>query len=280
MDMTLFRKICDEYALLGGGALAISSMQSDLFSDKMLLDRIRYLQKFKDKFYIYSFTFLVGASKLDESELEFLLQVFDYLEISIGGVDSDNYRRMFGINAFDTVRTQLLRVKKIVESKRLKIKLSLSFRTSNPDAILSSDLIKELGNTFSTVKVRDSFFSWGGIIKQNDLPKGAKLVITDNSTKRSDCAIASSMCINVDGSVVGCGCVDWNSRHIIGNIRIQSLKEVWESKQALEFRNAFSKNQIPDLCKDCSIYASVDDTYSRPALRNYNPVGRQAGLPP
>jgi radical SAM protein with 4Fe4S-binding SPASM domain len=273
MDMTLFQKICDEYALMGGGALAISSMQSDLFSDKMLLDRLRYLQRFKGTFYIYATTFLVGASKLDDAELEFLLRVFDHLEISLGGPDKDNYRRMFGINAFDTVRAQLLRVKKLVEAKQLKVRLSLYFRTSNPKGILSSDLVRELGNTFSIANVLDSFFSWGGIIQQKDLPEGAKLLTADNSTRRSDCAVpSSSMSINVDGSVVGCGCVDWNSRHVVGNVSLHSLKEVWQSKQALEFRHAFSRNQVPGLCKDCSIYTPVEDAFSVPRLKDYNPI--------
>jgi radical SAM protein with 4Fe4S-binding SPASM domain len=273
MEMPLFQKICEEYAEMGGGALGISSMQSDLFSDKMLLQRIGYLKKLKGKFYVYSTTYLAGASKLDDAELEFLLTNFDLLQISIGGADKESYRALYGVNAFDTVRSQLLRVKKIVETKQLPIKLCLYLRTTDPERALHSDLVKELGNTFATVEARDWFFSWGGIIRQSDLPEGARLIIFDNSTQQADCAVASaSMSINVDGSVVGCGCVDWNSRHIVGNVKVQSLKEVWQSKEALQFRKAFSKGQIPDLCKDCSLYISVTDAFSRPPLQNYKPI--------
>lgn len=272
MSMTLFQKICDEYASLGGGAFGISSMQSDLFSDSELLSRIQYLQKYKDMIYLYATTYLVGASKLNDVEMEFLLRSFDYLQVSLGGTDKASYRRMYGINGYDAVRNQLLRIKKIVDQKDIDIKLALYFRTEHPEEIPTSDLIKELGSTFCTTEVRNEFFSWGGIISQADLPEGARLVVADNSLQQADCAVASAtMSINVDGSVVGCGCVDWNAKHVVGNVQVDSVKQVWQSKKALEFRRAFSTYNMPDLCKDCSLYISVDDAFSRVALRNYEP---------
>ena len=244
MSMTLFEKICDEYAAMGGGAVSLSSMQSDLFSDKELLNRIQYLQRYKDIIYVYATTYLVGASKLDDRELEYFLRSFSYLQISLGGVDKDGYREMYGINGYDVARKQLLRIKKIVDDKKIKIRLSLHFRTAHPESIERSSLIKELGSTFSTVEIRNEFFSWGGLINQEDLPDGSKLVIADNSLARANCAVASaSMSINVDGSVVGCGCVDWNSKHVVGNVQNTSLKQVWQSQNALEFRTAFSNNK-------------------------------------
>jgi radical SAM protein with 4Fe4S-binding SPASM domain len=73
------------------------------------------------------------------------------------------------------------------------------------------------------------------------------------------------------GSVVGCGCVDWNSKHVVGNVQNTSLKQVWQSQNALEFRTAFSNNNVPNLCKDCSLYISVDHAFSRLPLKNYDP---------
>ena len=273
MTMELFKKVVDEYVELGGGGVGLSSMQSDLFSDKLLLERLRYLEKYKGRLYVYTTTYLVGASKLDDAQLEYFLRNVNSLQISLGGTDKDDYQEMYGINAFELVRDQLLRIKKIVENNNLDLRLSLYFRIADAAKVQSSSLVRELGSRFKMEEVRDSFFSWGGIISQDDLPAGAKLFKTDNTSKRTDCAATwASLSVGVDGTVVGCGCVDWNSRHPVGNVSSHSIKEVWQSKKALEFRQGFSSNNIPDLCKDCSLYYPIDAAFSRPDLSNYRPI--------
>jgi radical SAM protein with 4Fe4S-binding SPASM domain len=273
MDMELFKRLIHQYAHIGGGALGISSMQSDLFSDKHLLERLKYVRKFKDVIAPYSTTYLVGASKFSDDDLKEILGSLKYLQISLGGIDRDSYRAMYGVNGFDTARTQLLRIKRIVEENKLPIKLSLLFRTQNADNTLTSSLVEELGPTFAIPENRNTFFSWGGIISQSDLPTGAELVTLDNREQRVDCAVAqASMSIGTDGTVVGCGCVDWNARHVIGNVEDKKITSIWQGKEAIDFRTAFSRGDIPDLCKDCSLYVPIDKSFSRPALRNYVPT--------
>ena len=273
MDMELFRKVIDDYVAIGGGALGVSSMQSDVFSDKLLLERIRYIAKHKASLYVYTTTFLAGASKFSDEDLTFILSNFDQFQISLGGTDKDQYRQMYGINAFDVVKRQLLRIAKLVRDNNLPVKLSLYFRTTDASTIMSSDLMKELGESYGVVEARDTFFSWGGIISQDDLPDGAKLQLVDNSQVRADCAVSmASLSVNVDGSIVGCGCVDWNAQHVIGNLTNNTIKEAWTARPAVEFRTAFSRGAVPDLCKDCSLYLSVDDAFGKRALKDYTPT--------
>jgi radical SAM protein with 4Fe4S-binding SPASM domain len=268
-------RLAADYYVAGGGALGLSSMQSDVFSDKLLLRRLKHL---KDgyaepkRFFVYTTTYLVGAAKYSDEDLEAVLRRIDYLQISLGGTDRDSYRKMYGVNAFDTVRTQLLRIKRIVNEKDINIRLSLMFRTQHPELTLDSGLVKELSDTFDVAENRNTFFSWGGIIEQSDLPEGAQLSVVDNTKMRTDCAVASaSMSIGVDGTVVGCGCVDWNAKHVVGNAVTDKWTEVWKSEKAVAFREAFSRGNVPDLCKDCSLYVPIDEAFSRDSMRDYRP---------
>lgn len=272
MTMPLFRRICDEYADMGGGFLGLSSMQSDLFADQQLLERIAYLEQHRDTIRLYTTTYVVGAAKYTDDQLERLVRAFAYFQVSLGGWDAESYQRMYGTNGFETARKQLLRIKRIVEDKGLSVRLELMFRTQDPTAVANSALVRELTPTFRVVENRNNFFNWGGIISQEDLPKGAVLDVADNTAKRSNCAASvASMSIGVDGTIVGCGCVDWNARHIVGHVGNRSLLDVWRDRLAVEFREGFSRGNVPDLCKDCSLYTPVDLAFAKPTLKHYKP---------
>ena len=278
MDMDSFVKICDDYYRLGGGAVALSSMQSDLFADNMLMQRVRHLRKFKDRFWIYTTTNLVGAKKLSDTEMTEFLETFDFIEISFGGPEREDYRKMFGVDALDSVVKQIWRMSDIIKSGNLKVRANIVVRTHDADKFLKSPLYESLpkqGNIRFASAI-DTFFSWGGLVTQEHLPQGARLVEPVN-TARTDCTVPwASLSINVDGSVVGCGCVDWNAQHIIGNVLIDSIADVWKSEKAKAFRTAFSNGPLPDICRTCALYHPIDSPvnqgFGRKELRDYKPT--------
>jgi radical SAM protein with 4Fe4S-binding SPASM domain len=133
-------------------------------------------------------------------------------------------------------------------------------------------MLSRLRQTFTIREVRTEYFSWGGLITQHDLPPGAILKAADNSSARIDCVVPwSTLCVTVNGSVVGCGCVDWEARHQIGNMNRQTIKEIWDSNRAQEFRTSFSRGKIPAICRDCSLYADIEHAFGRIGLINYTP---------
>ena len=281
MDMDLFSKICRDFYALGGGAVGLSAMQSDLFSDNLLPQRLKELSKYRDLFWVHSTTNLVGAASLDDAELELFLRTFSYLEISIGGLSREEYQTMFGVNGFDLVMKQLRRVARMVEEKDIPISLDLSIRTNSIWSLglariariafpVRSALLKELKKNYRIHNVINQFFSWGGLITQEDLPKGARLKIVDNSAKRMDCAIPwATLSVNTDGRVIGCGCIDWEARHVIGDMRQQGIAEVWQGEPGRNFRTCFTRGDIKDICLDCSLYAPRDRLFANPGLVGY-----------
>lgn len=272
MDMSLFMKICDDYSEIGGGYLGMSSMQSDLFSDKMLLERLDYLDRFTN-IKPYTTTFLVGAAKFSDEQLLTFLKSMKSIEISFGGYDKDSYKIMYGINAFEAAKQQLDRIALLIQEHNINVRVSIYIRTNDKVATINSEFIKSLPSCFSVTSVKDKFFSWGGIIKSSDLPDGAKLNTSYNTGKSIDCAVPwASLSVNVDGKVVGCGCVDWNAKHVIGDLKSESIQEVWQGAAAQDFRRGFSRGKIPELCVECDFYSRVDHAFSRPELENYKPT--------
>lgn len=272
MNRELFIRICEDYYSIGGGAVGICSMQSDIFSDSFLMERLELLPRFKDRFILHTATMLAGASKLSDSELTTFLKTFDCLDISLGGLNKEDYSTMYGINAFDSVIAQLFRIEEIAKRNRMAIKLALNFRTNVPENIIGNEMLSRLRKTYIIREIRTDYFSWGGMITPSDLPPGAALRTVDNSSARKDCVVPwATLCVNVDGSVVGCGCVDWEARHIIGDMNHKTISEIWSGQHAIEFRTSFSRQRIPALCRDCALYSDIEHAFGRIGLINYKP---------
>lgn len=273
MDNKLFENIVRQYFEWGGGSLSISSMQSDFFSDPMLVERMKIIKKYKKKLWVYGTTPLISCKKYNDKELLYILRLFDLLQISVEGYDKETYKTMAGINGFEILLEQLKRIEKIIEDNGLKVKIDICFRTCNKEKVLRSELYKELSHKFNIYDVKDTFFSWFGSIKKEDLPKGAKLLLKYNSEKRENCSNANvSMTVMPDGKVLGCGCIDWLGKYVIGDCKKSTLEEIWKSSKAIKFRNAFKNGKLPSICEECGLYTSFDAAMKDKRLINYKPT--------
>jgi len=274
MDMQLFQKICHEYADIGGGVLGISSMQSDVGSDLLLFERLTFLEQFGSTFQLFANTPLLLVEKYSDEELLLFLKSFTMMHVSVSGHDQASYKNMVGLDGFKILESNLLRSYQLGKQHKLDLhdKLYLSFRTYDKNILFSSPFYKKITQMFSTVEVRDSYFDWYGSIKQDDLPIGATLFSPDNSKQTSDCvASMATLSVAVDGKVVGCGCLDWNSEYVVGDSNTQTMLEIWHSQSSRAFRSVFSEQHIPKICMTCGLYTPARDAFSRPCLRSYKP---------
>lgn len=270
MSLRLFSKICKDYNKTGGGVLGIGAMQSDFLADPLLMKRIDILKEYKRKFYIYSTTPLISLKKYNDTEVKAILSTFSLLQISVEGLNREDYLKMAGVDAFEIFQEQIKRVYNIIQKYGLKIKIHLYFRTYNIKKMRREKYYKELVNMFIERNVRQSFFSWFGSIKQEDLPKGSKLIYRNNSKKKENCNNPHvSLAVIPDGRVVGCGCIDWNATVVIGDMRKQSIREVWQGDKATLFRQGFSQGKIPYICVECGLYSSMKSAYKKAQFLKY-----------
>ena len=72
--------------------------------------------------------------------------------------------------------------------------------------------------------------------------------------------------ILADGDVGVCSCRDIEAEINIGNIKENSLKDLWNGKTLKKYRNDWINKKIPDICKNCDRYEPVDDYIKRNSL--------------
>lgn len=272
MDNMLFEDIVRQYFHMGGGALGLSSMQSDFFSDPLLMDRMKVVKKYKKKLWVYSTVPLISCKKLNDKELLYVLRLFDLLQVSVQGHDEESYKAMTGVNGFDILNEQLKRIKRIIDENSLKTRVDLNFRTYKKRELLRSEFYSELSRMFRVFDVKDAFFSWFGTIKKEDVPKGARVICVRNEKKHDNCVVPNAtLAVMADGKVVGCGCIDWLEKYIIGDCTKNTLIEIWRSSKARAFRNAFAIEEIPSICRECGLYTSISCMRSK-RLISYRPT--------
>lgn len=88
-----------------------------------------------------------------------------------------------------------------------------------------------------------------------------------------NCAVPyATLAVQASGKVVGCGCIDWLDKYVIGDCKRQNLKDIWKSHKAYRFRNVFRLKKLPSICRECGLYISVTDAFARERLLHYKPL--------
>lgn len=274
MPEQLFDKIIDEYGSLGGGPIGFSPLMSDPLMDPHLPRRIKKMQDSSHNFWIHMFTNAIGFSNFSLEDLHTICSI-QYINISMGGPDRENYLRMYKVDQFDRVVQNIRKINELKNRINKNLKISIHFRCIDPDAIRLSDIYKEfLDYGFTCNDITNSFTTFGGSVLQSDVPDGVKICDADNSTIKVDCAIPyTEYTICPNGDVIMCGCFDFNNTTLAGNINTHTLIEIWKSNTYNKFRTAFSRNDIPPICLSCANYVHRDQILGNKGLANYDPHG-------
>jgi len=273
MSMDMFESIiCQYISDFSGGPLGIGSMQSDFLSDPLLIERVRFLFEKKSNLWIYSTTPLLSMAKYSDSELIEVFRIFDFLEISAHGYDRDSYRKMAGVDGFMIFECQLERLNRLIKRNNLKVDINILFRAYDEKEYINSEFYKKCISLFNVSEVKTSFFSWFGTIKSDDIPEKATIITRDNSKEAYNCVVPNAnIAIQSDGKVVGCGCIDWLSKYVIGYVNEQSIDDIWHSEKAVAFRKSFERRKLPDICKECALYCPITELKDV-KLEDYQPL--------
>ncbi len=90
-----------------------------------------------------------------------------------------------------------------------------------------------------------------------------------------------AMAVNADGTVSAC-CPDWDQKLIVGDLKQQTLADIWSSSamNALRIQHLEGKRCSNQTCKDCGHikYAQVDniDVHRQSLLNKLMPIGAEA----
>ena len=272
MSMELYKKILDEYAQMGGGPLGFAPYLADPLLDPKLFDRLKMAKEY-GVFILHTFTNGIRFAKFTEDQLEEYVSSMDTLNISMGGLDREEYQKMFGVDKFDEVWSSLERISTMVKRKGLKTRVQIHFRTHDQAALEQHPRYKQLGEMgIKHIFIMTSFNSWGGVVTQEDLPGAATILKAVNSPPIGGCAIpVTEMTILPNGDVAACGCYDGKLQTLMGNVAKDSVAGVWQGEAYTAFRKHFMGQRLHPLCEKCGFYIPYENLLSNPGLEGYQP---------
>jgi len=272
LSIPLFNKICAEFSALGGGRIGFDPLMADPLLDPHLLERLELIKKDYPNISTHMFTNAIHFKNFSDDELESIINGVEILDISIGGLEREDYKIMFGVDQFDSVWKSLQRISAINNRLGKKNNLFIHIRTNKMEKILASPLLKELKKMgYESDDIIDSFQTWGDIITAKDLPEGTRILRPNNTYFKTPCLLTMiHPKILPNGDVVACGCRDAEKKTVIGNIEKNTLQEIWQGKKMAEFRSTFTMGNLLPLCQSCAMYAPYDKFLSNPGLENFD----------
>lgn len=259
MSMDLVKRVIEESLEHGKRHIIGLSSAGDPLLNPRIVDIIKYIEKAGATTEIRLSTNAVALTREISKELVKL----DSLSIvaSVNATNSDDYKKMTGLDCFDLVenniQTFLDERNKVGKSwPKLVLRMTRLHDTTLDERFI--DKWKHLGDGVSVVEA----WSWLGTVK-------AKKVI--HPILQFPCHLLwSHMVINWDGTVPLCA-QDLLGRMIIGNLKDQTMQEVWTSDRLNQIRKLHLErkmNQNP-LCAKC------DSIHDRKYSNEYIPFLEQ-----
>ncbi len=270
LDEKTLEKIAQGYETVGGGHVSLVASVGDSLLDPNFWDRFHQLKKFPSINRIHITTNLIAASKVGIEKLA--LEGPDDFLISMGGFDAETYQRVFRSSKYQEVFDSLIKICELRKAHGRPIGITVTCRTDKPllYTLTRPDywkLRKYLN--FSDISIMSKGFdNWAGKIQEKDLLPGQTLMKLD--------APGSSPCVQLyahlgfypDGLAIGCACRDLegDSELVVGNIKDVEMGEL--GKRVEKLRSNWKKGQIPEICKSCTMYQSIDSQASNQFIQD------------
>jgi radical SAM protein with 4Fe4S-binding SPASM domain len=205
----------------------------------------------------------INPIMLKDRIIEELLSSRPYiLYISLDGHDDQTFLEIRGIQATYEISKQRLLAflgKKMQNRSKIIIVLSMiDFELNRSSIELSRSYWESVpGVDYFLAK---SFTSWDGSAADiNNLSDKGKNPSADRSSVR--CAMPwERMTVAWDGSVVPC-CFDYNLKYVLGDLRKESLSDIWNGRRINKLRDEFMTNKVMNpLCRNCErLYMKITD---------------------
>lgn len=122
----------------------------------------------------------------------------------------------------------------------------------------SKDYIEEFKNKWDRIvdeAIIRQTHNWDGTAKT--IGKNVSNKKNSNQQRLPCVKLWTNPAINWDGTVSLC-CVDWNCRGIIGDLKKNTMREIWTSEKFHQLREAHLNNKYTALCENCDTWTVHD----------------------
>lgn len=241
MSMNLFKKIIDECKQIGVNYVTVYGFGEPLL-DKSFFERVRYCKSQG----ISRVTTNTNAMYLDKNKIkEIFTSGLDEIYISFDAATKQTYQKIRPGLDFLTVENN---INFLINEKKRR-------RTTKPEIVLS--FVESPFNSFETQiyldkwrgkadRISISFIhNWTGDVTNK---------IRRVASKRDPCRLLwTDMVVSVNGDVPLC-CNDYENKEILGNIKKQTIREIWGGKRLAGIRNLHRLGQFSQtgICARCT----------------------------
>ncbi len=241
MNMDLFKKIIDE-ASKYTKFMWLHDF-GDPILDSKIIERIKYVKSkgVKTGISINGFYLPEKISKqLIEAKLDRIIFSFD-------GFSKKTYEKYRAGSNFEKVKKNILtflELKKKMKSKFPYVQMKMINMKDTKNEI--SDFKKEWKSKVDEVIITD-FVDWAGQISNEENLEGVEI-----KKQKYPCKwFWTSIVVLWDGRVVPC-CKDCDARLVLGDLKKNTIKEIWNSKRFKEIRKQQIKHKFKNpLCYNC-----------------------------
>ncbi len=260
MDMGLFKKAVDEFVAIGGAELSFNTCIGEPLLDPNILDRARYVKKISQ---IKSLGFITTLQYLHKFNIEeFIDAGITWLCISTMFLGRQEYARFFGVGNYEQTLKNIMALIKRNKERGNKISTTFSLKNTGQlgkviannqdfrlvDNLAGGELLRELGKSGIFVDDWCGSVELPGYLRRRPLyPRLFK-----------PCRYMYSSCIIFSSGKIGlCPCRDFDadSDLILGDIRNNSLAEVWAGEKHIRLIKEWRrKNIVPKICSKCRHY--------------------------
>lgn len=253
----LFEYAIQQFAGSGGGTLDLTPVVGDPLIDKDLINKIKYAKSMKEIKDIFIFTNLIALNNFNPTDL--LSSGLDEINISTCIGSREMYKRVFGVDRYDSVKQNLENL--LRENQRLgnTVKIKIHIKGEKPyRKILSSTDYQRISNLYGRriAHIDEEYDNWAGILKES--PENNTFKKMKSMTEPCG-ELYNGIVVFSNGAVGICYRRDLEAKLIIGNIYESSLEKIWKGKSPRLIRKNWVKGYIPLMCKKCSCYTPLSD---------------------
>ncbi len=251
MDANFFREIIDESIMYGKRLIITLTKDGEPLLHPELPQMIKYA---KDKESAHKINFYTNGILLTEAKsIELIKSGLDTMHISIDAFTKETYKKVKNSEKLDTVEENVKRLIELKKKHHSKTPLIIVKIIQTPDTQNEiKPFIHKWKGIADFVEIGE-YHNWDGTVKNSNQSNLNKL---SNGINRYPCTFLwYNPVILWDGRVTTC-CVDYQGKGVVGDIKENSLAEIWQGERLQKIRNAHLENNYDrfPLCSNCKFW--------------------------
>jgi len=254
MTWELFEKIADDLQAFQGQVKVINVYG---FGEPLLNPRVADMVKIlKEKNLSREVRITTNGSLLDEKKAKQLIDAgIDTVRVSVEALSTQGYRELCGVDIdFEKIRRNVGMFYRLSRGTKSKIAVKIVSATmdTEKDAQRFSDIFAPISDFHFIREVSPNWAEFDQMVMPQNAYKVANGCYPPSVGCREEiCTFPfTDMCIHSNGVVGGC-CADWKFATQYGDVRYESLADIWNGSKHRAFQIAHLERRLNSFCNAC-----------------------------